>query len=64
MGLTSAARLQRTYEVPMTDANVASFSMLSIPVRYHASMETIGEHEAKTIQGLIETMEGRLRTLQ
>lgn len=31
--------------------------MLPIPVRYEPSMETIDEHEAKTIQSLIETTE-------
>lgn len=31
--------------------------MLPIPVRYEPSMETIHEHEAKTIQSLIETTE-------
>jgi hypothetical protein len=46
----------------MTDANLASTSMLPIPVRYEASMETMDEHEAKTIQGLIETMK-RIQTI-
>jgi hypothetical protein len=46
----------------MTDANLASSSMLPIPVRYQASVETIGEHEAKTIQSLIETMD-RIQTI-
>jgi hypothetical protein len=42
----------------MTDAKAASRSMLPVPVRYEQSMETIGEHEAKTIQRMIETIEG------
>jgi hypothetical protein len=46
----------------MTDANLASTSMLPIPVRYQAYMETMEEDEAKTIQGLIETME-RIQTI-
>jgi hypothetical protein len=41
----------------MTAPKVPSMSMLPIPVRYEPSMETIDEHEAKTIQSLIETTE-------
>ena len=41
----------------MTVSKVPSTSMLPIPVRYEPSMETIDEHEAKTIQSLIETTE-------
>ena len=41
----------------MTDPKLPSRSMLPIPVRYQPSMETIGEREAKTIQGMIETMD-------
>jgi hypothetical protein len=33
-------------------------AVLPAPVRYHPSMETIGAHEAKTIQAIIETMDG------
>jgi hypothetical protein len=36
--------------------------MLPVPVRYQPSIETIGEHEAQTIQGLIETMD-RIQTI-
>jgi hypothetical protein len=36
--------------------------MLPVPVRYEASTETIGEHEAKTIQSLIKTMD-RIQTI-
>jgi hypothetical protein len=46
----------------MTDAKAASRSMLPVPVRYQQSMETIGEHEAKTIQRMIETIE-RIQTI-
>ena len=46
----------------MTDPKVQSRSMLSGPVRYQPSMETIGEREAKSIQGLIETMD-RIQTI-
>lgn len=41
----------------MTDPKLPSRSMLPVPVRYQPSMETIGEHEAKTIRGMIETMD-------
>jgi hypothetical protein len=41
----------------MTVSKVPSTSILPIPVRYEPSMEMIDEHEAKTIQGLIETTE-------
>ena len=47
----------RSRESPMTVSKVPSTSMLPIPVRYEPSMETIDEHEAKTIQSLIETTE-------
>jgi hypothetical protein len=46
----------------MTHAKLPSTSMLPVPVRYQASMETIGEHEAKTIQAMIETMD-RIQTI-
>jgi hypothetical protein len=46
----------------MTDPKLPSTSMLSVPVRYQPSMETIGVDEAKTIQGLIETMD-RIQTI-
>ena len=46
----------------MTDPKVPSRSMLPVPVRYQFSMETIGEHEAKTIQGMVETMD-RIQTI-
>lgn len=46
----------------MAAPQVASRPVLPVPVRYHSSMETIGEHEAKTIQGLIETMD-RIQTI-
>jgi hypothetical protein len=46
----------------MTHAKLPSTSMLPVPVRYQASMEAIGEHEAKTIQAIIETM-GRIQTI-
>jgi hypothetical protein len=46
----------------MTDPKLPSTSMLRVPVRYQPSMETIGEHEAKTIQGIIETMD-RIQTI-
>jgi hypothetical protein len=41
----------------MTDPKLSSTSVLAVPVRYQASMEAIGEHEAKTMQGMIETMD-------
>jgi hypothetical protein len=44
----------------MSDPKIPS--MLPVPVRYQPSMETIGEHEAKTIQGMIETMD-RIQTI-
>lgn len=44
----------------MTDPKVPS--KLPVPVRYQPSMETIGEHEAKTIQGMIETIH-RIQTI-
>jgi hypothetical protein len=40
----------------MTDLEVPSTSIPPVPVRYQPSMETIGEHEAKTIQGMVETI--------
>jgi hypothetical protein len=46
----------------MTDPKLQSTSMLPVPVRYQPSMETIGVDEAKTIQGLIETMD-RIQTI-
>ena len=46
----------------MTDPKVPSRSMLPVPVRYQPSMETFGEHEAKTIRGMIETMD-RIQTI-
>jgi len=46
----------------MTDRKIQSRSMVPVPVRYQPSMETIGEHEAKTIQGMIETMD-RIQTI-
>lgn len=46
----------------MAAPQVASRPVLPVPVRYHSSMETIGEHEAKTVQGLIETMD-RIQTI-
>jgi hypothetical protein len=46
----------------MTDPKLPSTSMLPVPVRYQPSMETIGEHEAKTLQGIIETMD-RIQTI-
>ena len=36
--------------------------MLPVPVRYETSMETIGPHEAQTLQGLLETMD-RIQTI-
>jgi hypothetical protein len=41
----------------MPAPQVASRTVLPVPVRYQPAMETISEHEAKTIQGLIETMD-------
>ena len=46
----------------MTDPKVPSRSMLPVPVRYQPSIETFSEHEAKTIQGMIETMD-RIQTI-
>jgi hypothetical protein len=46
----------------MTDPKLPSTSMLPVPLRYQPSMETIGEHEANTIQGMIETMD-RIQTI-
>jgi len=46
----------------MIDPKIQSRSMLPVPVRYQPSMETIGEHEAKTIRGMIETMD-RIQTI-
>ena len=46
----------------MTDPEVPSRSMPPVPVRYEPSMETIGEHEAKTIQGMVETIH-RIQTI-
>src|SRR5215510_7244194 len=46
----------------MTDAKIQSSSMLPVPIRYQPSMETIGEHETKTIEGIIETMD-RIQTI-
>jgi hypothetical protein len=45
-----------TREVPMTIPKVAG-APPPTPVRYEPSMETINEHEAKTIQDLINTTE-------
>lgn len=53
---------QRAYEVQMTDPKVPSGSTLPVPVRYQLSMETISEHEMKTIQGMVETIE-RIQTV-
>jgi len=41
----------------MTVSNVPRTLMLPTPVRYEPSMETVDEHEAKTIQDLIATTE-------
>jgi hypothetical protein len=41
----------------MPAPQVASRTVLPVPVRYQRAMETISEHEAKTIQELIETMD-------
>ena len=46
----------------MTDVKLADTSMLPVPIRYQAAMEIAGEHEAKTIQGMIETMD-RIQTI-
>ena len=46
----------------MTDPEIQTRSMLPVPLRYQPSMETIGEHEAKTIRGMIETMD-RIQTI-
>jgi hypothetical protein len=41
----------------MTDPELPGGSMPPVPVRYQPSMETISEQEAKTIRGMIETMD-------
>src|SRR5215471_18256716 len=46
----------------MTDPEIQTRSMLPVPLRSQPSMETIGEHEAKTIRGMIETMD-RIQTI-
>ncbi len=46
----------------MPAPKVASTPTLPRPIRYQPAMETIGDHEAKTIQGLIETMD-RIQTI-
>jgi hypothetical protein len=46
----------------MANPKLQSTSMLPVPVRYQTSMETIGVDEAKTIEGLIETM-ARIQTI-
>lgn len=46
----------------MSDTKLLSKFVMPVPIRYQPSMEKIGEHEAKTIRGILDTME-RIQTI-